>query len=173
MFLLEIIPVKLNDLDQLQRLSVKTFKETFLNQNTDDDINQYLKVNMSSIQLKNELNNPYTEFYFAYIDKNIAGYLKLNFKNAQKEDVLEKKGYEIERFYLLKSFQGKGFGKQLFEKAVTIGKSKGYKKLWLGVWEHNKSAIKFYKKLQLKIFDKHKFLLGSDLQTDFLMKFDF
>ena len=87
--------------------------------------------------------------------------------------MLENKGFEIERFYLLKSFQGKGFGKKLFQKTIDIGKSKGYKKLWLGVWENNKSAIKFYKKLNLKIFDKHTFILGNDIQTDFLMKLNF
>ena len=67
--------------------------------------------------------------------------IALNFKNAQREDVMENKGFEIERIYLLKSFQGKGFGKKLFHKTIDIGRSKGYKKLWLGVWENNKSAI--------------------------------
>ena len=173
MLSLKIVPVTLNHLGQLQRLSVTTFKETFADQNTNDDIQQYLKVNMSLNKLKKELNNPNCEFYFAYFDKILGGYLKLNFKKAQREDVLENKGFEIERFYLLKSFQGKGFGKKLFQKTIDIGKSKGYKKLWLGVWENNKSAIKFYEKLNLKIFGKHIFILGSDIQTDFLMKLNF
>ena len=173
MLSLKLVPVTLNHLDQFQRISVTTFKETFADQNTNDDIKHYLKVNMSSNKLKKELSNPNCEFYFAYCNKILGGYLKLNFKNAQREDVLENKGFEIERFYLLKSFQGKGFGKKLFQKTIDIGRSKGYKKLWLGVWENNKSAIKFYEKLNLKIFDKHTFILGNDIQTDFLMKLNF
>jgi hypothetical protein len=42
-----------------------------------------------------------------------VGYLKLNFKKAQREDVLEKKGFEIKHIYLLKSFQGKDFLKNI------------------------------------------------------------
>ena len=81
MLSLKIVPVTLNHLDQLQRLSVTTFKETFTDQNTNDDIQQYLKVNMSSNKLKKELSNPNCEFYFAYCNKILGGYLKLNFKN--------------------------------------------------------------------------------------------
>ena len=44
MLSLKIVPVTLNHLGQLQRLSVTTFKETFADQNTNDDIQQYLKV---------------------------------------------------------------------------------------------------------------------------------
>ena len=54
MLALKIVPVTLNHLDQLQRLSVTTFKETFADQNTNDDIQQYLKVNMSSNKLKKD-----------------------------------------------------------------------------------------------------------------------
>ena len=85
----------------------------------------------------------------------------------------DNKAFEIERIYLLKTFQNMGYGKQLFKKIASIGKLKGYRRLWLGVWEHNLTAIKFYKKLKLKIFDKHNFIIGNDIQTDFLMKFDF
>ena len=173
MSFLKIIPVDSKNLNKLQKISVTTFKETFANQNTKENLESYLKTNLSKKQIKNELNNPQSEFYFAYNQEVIVGYLKLNFKSAQSENVLRNKAYEIERIYVLKSYQRKGFGRQLFEKAVEIGKSKGYKKLWLGVWENNKSAIKFYKKLKLSKFDKHIFLLGKDIQIDFLMKYSF
>ena len=43
-------------------------------------------------------------------------------------------------------------------------------KIWLGVWEKNISAIKFYRKLGFKIFSSHDFQLGDDLQTDLMME---
>jgi len=42
--------------------------------------------------------------------------------------------------------------------------------VWLGVWEENPRAIKFYKKNGFVEFDKHTFVLGEDEQTDILMK---
>ncbi len=173
MSFLKIIPVDSKNLKELQKISVTTFKETFVYQNTKENIESYLKINLSMKQIKKEFDNPFSEFYFAFNNKVIVGYLKLNFKSAQSENVLKNKAYEIERIYILKSQQRKGFGRQLFEKAVDIGKSKGYKKLWLGVWENNKAAINFYKKLNLSKFDEHIFLLGKDIQTDFLMKYNF
>jgi GNAT superfamily N-acetyltransferase len=107
------------------------------------------------------------------LDKEIVGYLKLNFNHAQKESVLEGKAFEIERFYILKLHQGKGLGSQLFKKAIEIGKDKGYKLLWLGVWEHNTKALEFYTKKGLTAFDSHLFQLGQDAQTDILMQLKF
>lgn len=102
----------------------------------------------------------------------MAGYLKLNFDNAQTENVLNNQAFEIERIYLLKEYQNKGLGTELFEAAIQIGKEKGYSTLWLGVWEKNRSALQFYQKKGLVTFGSHCFQLGSDTQTDFLMRYD-
>ena len=42
--------------------------------------------------------------------------------------------------------------------------------LWLGVWEKNEKAIRFYEKNNFKIFSSHEFKMGDEIQTDFLMK---
>ncbi|MEY3918157.1 MAG: Protease synthase and sporulation negative regulatory protein 1, partial [Bacteroidota bacterium] len=42
--------------------------------------------------------------------------------------------------------------------------------IWLGVWEHNPRAIRFYEKQGFVKFDQHIFQLGDDEQTDILMK---
>ena len=38
-----------------------------------------------------------------------------------------------------------------------MGKEMGYKKVWLGVWENNFKAIRFYKKYGFKKFGQHSF----------------
>ena len=48
----------------------------------------------------------------------------------------------------------------------------GYNKVWLGVWEKNFKAIRFYKKYGFKKFGQHNFLLRNDLQTDYLFEID-
>jgi GNAT superfamily N-acetyltransferase len=106
-------------------------------------------------------------------DEEIVGYLKLNFNQAQKEEVLKGEAFEVERFYILKLYHGKGFGSQLFNKAIKIGKDKGYEQLWLGVWEHNKRALEFYTEKGLTPFSTHVFQLGQDTQTDILMQLKF
>jgi len=172
MSLLELIPVSIDDVKLLQKLSVQTFIETFGAQNTEADMQEYLNNQMSTSQLKKELEHAHSNFYFAYYKDRLAGYLKLNFESAQRETVGTGTAFEVERIYLFKDFQRQGLGKVLFEKAVALGKEKGYRKLWLGVWEHNSPALAFYKKLGLTVFDKHTFLLGSDSQTDLMLELD-
>ena len=58
----------------------------------------------------------------------------------------------------------------MFEKSLEIAKEKSMNFIWLGVWEENHRAIKFYEKNGFKVFGKHKFVLGKDVQTDLLMK---
>ena len=166
-------PTKRTELDKLHTISVQTFKETFEAKNTEDDMAIYLKQKLSKKQLDEEFSDKNTFFYFAYCNKLLVGYLKLNFKDAQKKAVLKGKAYEIERIYILKAHQGRGLGTQLFNKAIEIGKGKGYKMMWLGVWEFNHKALKFYEKKGLKAFDSHVFQLGNDNQNDILMKLIF
>ena len=59
------------------------------------------------------------------------------------------------------------------QKAIKIAKESNLDYIWLGVWEHNFPAIKFYEKHGFKKFSTHIFKLGNDEQTDYLMKLTF
>ena len=161
------------DLERLHTLAVTTFKESFAAQNTKSDLTLYINTQLSKKQLKKDILNPNSEFYLAYNQDINIGYLKLNFKYAQTENAHKKDRFEIERIYLFKAFQRKGLGILLLREALKIGSEKGYKKVWLGVWEHNSIALAFYKKMGFKPFSKHTFLLGTDPQTDLLLELDF
>ena len=77
---------------------------------------------------------------------------------------------ELQRLYVDLPFQGMGIAKQLMDECEAFAKSKNKEWLWLGVWEHNYKAQHFYQKNSFKKFSEHQFTLGSDVQTDWLMK---
>lgn len=166
---MKIRKINIDDLETLRYLSIQTFKETFEQVNTKEDMQKYLIENLSIEKLNSELENPNSEFYFAENNDEILGYLKLNFKDAQTEE-LEENHFEIERIYVLKTFLGQKIGQILFDKAIEIGREKNLEYVWLGVWEENHRAIRFYEKNGFEIFGKHDFVLGEDVQTDLLMK---
>ncbi len=56
------------------------------------------------------------------------------------------------------------------QKSIDIAKQKQKQIIWLGVWEKNQRAIDFYHKWGFEKFGEQNFLLGTDLQTDLLMK---
>jgi ribosomal protein S18 acetylase RimI-like enzyme len=41
--------------------------------------------------------------------------------------------------------------------------------MWLGVWENNHRAIKFYHDFGFKKFDSHIYVMGDDPQNDWMM----
>ena len=166
---MQIRKLDITDLENLQKISITTFRETFEEVNSEEDMQKYLDENLSLERLKNELENLDSEFYFIENENKNLGYLKLNFGNAQTEKV-EENYFEIERIYVLKAFLGQKIGQILFDKAIEIGREKNLEYVWLGVWEENHRAIKFYEKNGFKVFGKHKFVLGKDVQTDLLMK---
>jgi len=120
-------------------------------------------------KLLKEINNPDSEFYFAMVENKTAGYLKINFRNAQTE-YKEENGIELERIYVLKQYLGNMLGQALFNKALEIAMENKMDYLWLGVWEHNPRAISFYKKNGLTEFSSHIFRVGDDDQIDIIMR---
>ena len=166
---MQIRKLDITDLENLQKISITTFRETFEEVNSEEDMQKYLDENLSLERLKNELENLDSEFYFIENKNKNLGYLKLNFGNAQTEKV-EENYFEIERIYVLKAFLGQKIGQILFDKAIEIGREKNLEYVWLGVWEENHRAIRFYGKNGFEIFGKHDFVLGEDVQTDLLMK---
>ncbi|HEY6142516.1 MAG TPA: GNAT family N-acetyltransferase [Flavobacterium sp.] len=166
---IEITKVNLNEIDQLQKIGRQTFQETFSASNSEENMKNYLEEGFSNEKLTAELSEKNSEFYFASLDGEIIGYLKINFGDSQTE-LKDSKALEIERIYVSKDFHGKSVGQLLYDKAIKIAKQKDVEYVWLGVWEENPRAISFYKKNGFIEFDKHIFKLGDDEQTDIMMK---
>ena len=106
-----------DDVLRLQNLGRQTFFETFAEHNPPENLDAYLAESFNINKLTRELNNPDSAFYFAYFDKKLAGYLKLNFGQAQTEPN-DSDSMEIERIYVLSEFQGKKVGQALFSPCV-------------------------------------------------------
>lgn len=157
------------DIIELQNIGKLTFAETFSSQNSEANMKEYLENGFSKEKLTAELTDPNAEFYFAELDGKTIGYLKINVGQSQTE-IKDKNALEIERIYVLKEFHGKKVGQILYDKAIELAKDKNVEYVWLGVWEQNPRAIRFYEKNGFEAFDKHVFKLGDDEQTDIMMK---
>ncbi|MFH6959998.1 GNAT family N-acetyltransferase [Flavobacterium aquidurense] len=168
---IEIKRITVQELDQLKEIGRKTFHETFSESNDDENMKKYLDEKFSSDKLIEELNNTDSEFYFATLENDVIGYLKVNFGESQTE-LKDDTALEIERIYVSKEFHGKKVGQLLYEKAIQLAKDKNVHYVWLGVWENNVRAISFYTKNGFAEFDKHIFKLGDDEQIDIMMRLE-
>ncbi len=159
------------DVDTLAVLSKDTFSEAFEKDNNPRDFKSYINSAFNRDTLLKQLRNPNSIFYFVYADNRLIGYLKINQLQAQT-DVKSKEGIELERIYIKDEFQGQGYGALLIQKLRKIGIQAKRRFLWLGVWEKNVKAIQFYQRHGFSKFGTHPYYIGTDKQTDWLMRCD-
>ena len=156
------------DIEALQAIAKQTFTETFGSQNTAEDLAKFLSEEYAFDKLKAEVENPESFYYFCYFEDELAGYLKLNVGAAQTElDYPE--ALEIQRIYVLQKYQGKRIGLAMMQQALAVAEELKTPQVWLGVWENNFKAQVFYQKSGFKKVGSHDFILGDDIQTDYIL----
>jgi diamine N-acetyltransferase len=101
-------------------------------------------------------------------DRIDMAYIKLNFSDAQLED-MGPDAMEIQRLYVRTQYKGMGLGTRLMALAFDRARDRGLNRVWLGVWEHNEPAKRFYKDKGFVRIGQHDFWQGDDKQTDFLL----
>ncbi|OWY24900.1 N-acetyltransferase [Sphingobacteriales bacterium UPWRP_1] len=166
-----ITPALPRHLAKLQYISRRTFIEAFAKDNTPQNLIQYLQTAMSRKRLGSELANPNSQFYLALNKETAIGYLKLNWGNAQTE-FSHPHWIEIERIYVLQKYYGTNLAPALLQTAINAAQQQNAACIWLGVWEKNSRAMRFYQKNGFLAFANHPFTLGQDVQNDVLMKLE-
>ncbi|MBN3583735.1 GNAT family N-acetyltransferase [Algoriphagus aestuarii] len=165
----EIQEVKAKELEELVLMARKSFLEAFTAGNKIENVYAYLDEAFTSPQFQKEFQNPCSRFFVAKSAGKIIGYTKVNQVPAQT-DIHDPRSLEISRLYVLEEYLGIGLGKSLLVYAFDFAKSQGLDYVWLGVWEKNARAIRFYEKNGLIKFGAHPFPFGDEIQTDWLMK---
>ena len=166
---MKIKKCSLDDILDLQKICQQTFYETFAEQNSEEDMRKFLDEAYSEKKLKSELENEESETFLAAENQKILGVLKINTGNAETESGFQN-SLEIQRIYVLKEAKGLGVGTAFMNLAEKKARELGVSFIWLGVWEKNFPAQKFYTDKGFRKFSEHTFVLGGDSQTDFLMK---
>ncbi|WP_298703302.1 N-acetyltransferase [uncultured Veillonella sp.] len=162
-------PITVADVAILRPLAVQTFRETFGHHNTEEELQDYFNTAYAVETLEKEIADPEAKHYFIFVNDELAGYLKVNVGAAQTEQELDN-AFEVQRIYILRAFQGLGLGRYLFEFALREACNTTCDWVWLGVWEHNIKAQRFYSHYGFERFSEHRFDVGGKVDCDFLLK---
>ncbi len=168
---LHIETCTLDQLGELTEIARKTFVDAFEAHNNPRDFTHYLNSVLTREHLERELKNPNSYFYFVKSNDSLVGYFKLNKGDAQTE-LKGDDSLELERIYVGEKYQGMHIGKWILEQVKIIALNRNRSFLWLGVWEHNTAAIRFYERHGFRKFGRHPYYIGNDKQMDWLMRLD-
>ena len=157
------------DIDTLVALGIKTFRDTFDEFNSPENVIRYINNTFTKKILEHEMKQPGTVFFLAFDEWRAVGYAKIRRSNLP-EGMHSPSALEIERLYAHKQYVGKRVGHLLMQTCIAYARKKDVQTLWLGVWENNARAISFYQKNGFQKFGHHTFMLGDDAQSDWLMK---
>ena len=166
-----IRPATLDDAKLLADLSYTTFWDAFANhpKNAPDDLAHYMQKAFTVEQITTELADPNSIFLLAEIAGELAGYAKIIIDNIE-QGITAERPVELSRLYSRQEFLGKGVGQTLMDACFNRARHEGRDVIWLGVWEFNPRAQRFYEKNGFRSVGRHIFQLGSDPQTDLLMQ---
>ncbi len=107
------------------------------------------QIKTSEDELRNTLfgKDKFVEILLAEYEHEVVGQA-LFFKNFST--FLGKPGIYLEDLYVKPDMRGKGIGKALLDKIISIAKERNYGRVEWSVLDWNESAIDFYKKIGAK-----------------------
>jgi diamine N-acetyltransferase len=158
-----------DDAARLAEFAERVFRRTFGPDNTASDLELYVGSAFGEALQRRELEDPERVCLLAFVGGTLSAFALLRV-GATDPAVPGPSPVEIERFYVAYDFHGHGLAAHLMEACIEAAALRGGRTLWLGVWEKNARAIRFYEKRGFVDVGTHPFTLGTDVQTDRVMQ---
>lgn len=128
----------------------------------------YIASNFSVDAERSELGDPDRAVWIAEDDGHAAiGYAAV--RRGATTDGIAGKAAEVQRLYVDAAWHGHGAGHALMRACIARARTWRCDVIWLGVWERNPRAIAFYEKVGFRVVGRQPFVLGRDVQEDFVM----
>lgn len=162
------------DAELLAALGERTFRDAFAADNSAADMDAYTAHAYGVEQQRAELSLADATFLIAEAEGTAAGYAFLRSAPVPAHVTDPAPGQpgaavEIARFYVDAPWHGRGIAHALMDAAIAEAAQRAARTIWLGVWERNARAIRFYAKRGFRDIGSQPFVLGSDLQHDRVM----
>jgi diamine N-acetyltransferase len=153
------------DAPLIASLGADTFVKSFGEQNTPENLAKHLAKAFGDDIQRRELTDPAITYLIAEQDGRTAGYAQVREGDAP-ECIEGPSPVEVRRFYVVHEFHGTGIAQALMDACADEARQRGGRTLWLGVWDQNPRAIRFYRKWGYEDVGGQTFMLGDDPQQD-------
>jgi ribosomal protein S18 acetylase RimI-like enzyme len=114
-----------------------------------------------------DLSSGAARFHLALVDGRVVGYAKVN--PPWLPDA-EPSALQLSQIYVSSDQHGAGVGKALLDWAIATARAEGATALLLTVWEENHRAAAFYRKHGFDHIGDYSFAVGTQIDTDHVMR---
>lgn len=154
-------PASLADAGTLARTAEALFRETFAATNDPAQMDLYCQTHYSEAVQAAELSEPGVQVLLFESGDDVIGFTHVH---------LARPVSELKRLYVKAEWHGKGLAQQLMEQVLEAARAHGAERIRLGVWQENPRAMAFYRKFGFEVTGEEPFVLGTEVQNDYVME---
>jgi len=173
-------PATLNDAAEIARVGALSFSVTFGHSVPAHELQAFLDQACTPAAVSKDISNPDKDMIVAMAQNpdaatqtsepdTIVGFALLTRNTTDPCITHFPQTVELQKIYVHPDCQGLGIGTLLAAEVDSMARKQGYKNMWLGVWEENVKARRVYERIGFRRVGEHDFLVGSVVQTDWIM----
>ncbi|CEP17186.1 hypothetical protein [Parasitella parasitica] len=167
---IQVIRVDASYAHVLSTLGRRLFADTFGPDNAPANMEAYLDESYRPEIQEKELKDPKVYTFMAFDENQVpVGFCQLRENEKVYDFIGDPEAIELQRIYVDKACAGKGIGGKLMALCLAKARELNKKTMWLGVWEFNPTAIKFYTNKGFYKVGSHIFKVGDQEDTDNIM----
>lgn len=153
------------DAATLAPFAAAAFWDTYRDIDDADDIASYVAKHLTAEELSRVMQQPGSTTLVAETAQDVAGYAILTWSEAPP-CVAGERPIELARLYLGQAFIGQGHGLRLMQALHQEAAAQGARTMWLGVYDRNLRAVRFYERFGFAKVGGKEFLFGGKVYID-------
>lgn len=157
------------DAADLSELAERTFRDAFSAHNTVENMDLHCASSFSPTLQAAEIANREIYTVVAESQDRLVAFAQVHFRPGPSDCPVVAPSVELHRFYVERDLHGTGLARDLMNHVLQTAARLGAKAVWLGVWEHNPRAIRFYRRFGFSKVGDQVFVVGTDPQRDLVM----
>ena len=155
------------DAPELAAFARQMFIETFGHAYRQQDLESHLAEKYHPKEFERSIEAG-DEIILAHDGQELVGYCKLGEVGLPMPHA-PKEAKEIHRLYIHKKYHGGGLGQELFRRAMESNQLKSAPIVYLGVWEENARAQRFYFKNDFMPVGRYLYPVGQHLDNEMIL----
>ena len=157
-----------NDIEALANFSAKSFSDTFGHLYSVEDLHAHLENKCSAAYFRNAAKT--ITSLLLYDGEALVGYSTYGKVMVPVPHEVAEGALELQRFYMDAAYHGSGAAQQLMD--ATLDAMAHAPEVYLGVWNENARAQKFYTRYGFHHIGNYTYYVGETEDDDWIMQLE-